>query len=31
MVVSVPQLRAKAGTGWDYQLKTVAKKTHAAR
>jgi hypothetical protein len=25
MVVSVPQLRAKAGTGWDYQLKTVAK------
>lgn len=25
MVVSVPALRAKAGTAWDYQLKTVAK------
>jgi len=25
MVVSVPTLRAKAGTAWDYQLKTVAK------
>ncbi len=25
MVVSVPQLRAKGGTAWDYQLKTVAK------
>lgn len=25
MVVSVPQLRAKGGTAWEYQLKTVAK------
>jgi hypothetical protein len=25
MVVSVPRLRGKAGTAWDYQLKTVAK------
>jgi hypothetical protein len=25
MVVSVPQLRAKCGTAWEYQLKTVAK------
>ncbi|MBN9122790.1 MAG: hypothetical protein J0I06_27230 [Planctomycetes bacterium] len=25
MVVSVPALRGKAGTAWDYQLKTVAK------
>jgi hypothetical protein len=25
MVVSVPQLRAKGGAAWDYQLKTVAK------
>lgn len=25
MVVSVPTLRGKAGTAWDYQLKTVAK------
>ena len=25
MVVSVPQLRGRAGTSWDYQLKAVAK------